>query len=52
MVKEGEALIVLFGGSIKRGQQRDIDQARALLAEYKVRKKARVVKQSANKRKR
>jgi putative addiction module killer protein len=52
LAKDGEALIVLFGGGIKRGQQRDIDQARALLAEYKVRKKAGVVKPSANKRKR
>jgi len=33
-------LIVLFGGGTKRGQQRDIDQAKILLAEYKVRKKA------------
>jgi putative addiction module killer protein len=40
LVKDGEALIVLFGGGTKRGQQRDIDQAKALLAEYKARKKA------------
>lgn len=40
LAKDGEALIVLFGGGTKRGQQRDIDQARALLAEYKARKKA------------
>jgi len=33
LAKDVEALIVLFGGGIKRGQQRDIDQARALLAE-------------------
>lgn len=32
-------MIVLFGGGTKRGQQRDIDQAKALLAEYKTRKK-------------
>ncbi len=32
-------MIVLFGGGIKRGQQRDIDRAKALLAEYKARKK-------------
>jgi putative addiction module killer protein len=37
--KDGERLIVLFGGGTKRGQQRDIDQAKALLAEYKARKK-------------
>ena len=40
LAKDGEALIVLFGGGTKRGQQRDIDQAKALLAEYKARKKA------------
>ena len=51
LAKDGEALIVLFGGGVKRGQQRDIDQARALLAEYKARKKARVVKPSASNRK-
>ena len=32
--------IVLFGGGTKRGQQRDIDKAKALLVEYKTRKKA------------
>jgi hypothetical protein len=32
-------LIVLFGGGTKRGQQRDIDKAKELLAEYKARKK-------------
>ena len=36
----GASLIVLFGGGTKRGQQRDIDSAKALLAEYKARKKA------------
>jgi putative addiction module killer protein len=41
LVKDGDALIVLFGGGTKRGQQRDIDQARVLLAEYKARKRAR-----------
>ena len=51
LAKDGETLIVLFGGGIKRGQQRDIDQARALLAEYKVRKKARVAKPGASSRK-
>ena len=40
LARDGEALIVLFGGGTKRGQQRDIDQAKILLAEYKVRKKA------------
>lgn len=40
LAKDGDALTVLFGGGTKRGQQRDIDQAKALLAEYKARKKA------------
>jgi putative addiction module killer protein len=40
LARDGEALIVLFGGGTKRGQQRDIDQAKYLLAEYKSRKKA------------
>ena len=40
LAKDGDALIVLFGGGTKRGQQRDIDQAKALLAEYKARKKS------------
>lgn len=40
LAKDGDALIVLFGGGTKRGQQRDIDRAKALLAEYKARKKA------------
>ena len=42
LAKDGDTLIVLFGGGTKRGQQRDIDQARDLLAEYKARRKARI----------
>jgi putative addiction module killer protein len=42
LAKDGETLIVLFGGGTKRGQQRDIDQAKALLAEYKARKRAQM----------
>ena len=42
LAKDGETLIVLFGGGTKRGQQRDIDQAKALLAEYKARKRAQI----------
>jgi len=38
LVKDGEALIILFGGGTKRGQQRDIDKAKVLLVEYKARK--------------
>ncbi len=39
LARDGEALIILFGGSTKRGQQKSIDQAKALHAEYKDRKK-------------
>jgi putative addiction module killer protein len=37
---DGDTLIVLFGCGSKYGQQRDIDKAKTLLAEYKARKKA------------
>jgi putative addiction module killer protein len=40
LAKYGDTLIVLFGGGTKRRQQRDIDKAKELLAEYKARKKA------------
>lgn len=40
LAKDGDTLIILFGGGTKRGQQRDIDRAKVLLAEYKARKKA------------
>jgi putative addiction module killer protein len=39
LAKDGEHLIVLFGGGTKQGQQDDIQQARALHDEYKARKK-------------
>ena len=39
LAKDGDRLIILFGGGTKRGQQRDIDKAKELLAEYKGRKK-------------
>ena len=51
LAQDGETLIVLFGGGTKRGQQRDIDQAKALLSEYKARKKALASKAQAAKRK-
>jgi putative addiction module killer protein len=38
LARDGEELIVLFGGGTKRRQQRDIDRAKELLAEYKTRK--------------
>jgi putative addiction module killer protein len=37
--KDGPALIVLLGGGTKHRQQKDIDQAKALFAHYKARKK-------------
>jgi putative addiction module killer protein len=40
LAKDGDTLIVLFGGGTKSGQQRDIGKAKALLVEYKARKKA------------
>jgi putative addiction module killer protein len=40
LARDGETLIILFGGGTKRRQQNDIDQAKALHAEYKDRKKA------------
>lgn len=39
LAKEGAALIILFGGSSKKDQQKAIDQAIALHDEYKARKK-------------
>ncbi|MHB1168142.1 MAG: type II toxin-antitoxin system RelE/ParE family toxin [Longimicrobiales bacterium] len=38
LARESERLIILFGGGTKRGQQRDIERAKELLAEYKARK--------------
>ena len=46
LAKEGDTFIVLFGGGTKRGQQRDIDKAKELLAEYKSRKKAMALKRT------
>jgi len=40
LAKDGETLIILFGGSTKSPQQKAIDQAVALHDEYKARKKA------------
>jgi putative addiction module killer protein len=40
LAKVGDALIILFGGSAKRDQQKAIDLALALYSEYKLRKKA------------
>ena len=52
LARDGDTLIVLFGGGTKRGQQQDIDRAKELLAEYKVRKNAQAAKSTVNKNKR
>ncbi|MDP3522277.1 MAG: type II toxin-antitoxin system RelE/ParE family toxin [Hydrogenophaga sp.] len=40
IAREGDQLIILFGGSTKKGQQKAIDKAVELHAEYKARKRA------------
>ena len=40
LAKDGDDLIVLFGGGTKRRQQPDIERAKTLHAEYKARKAA------------
>ena len=52
LAKDGESLIVLFGGGTKRRQQANIARARALHAEYKARKMPPPVGDNAKKRKR
>ena len=50
LAKDGDTLIVLFGGGTKQRQQRDIDKAKELLAEYKARKKSITAKSSSKHR--
>jgi putative addiction module killer protein len=52
LAKDGESLIVLFGGGTKRRQQGDIDRALALHVEYKARKAPASDGNKAKKRKR
>jgi len=52
LAKDGESLIVLFGGGTKRRQQADIDRAKALHAEYKARKTPAPAGDKAGNRKR
>jgi putative addiction module killer protein len=52
LAKDGESLIVLFGGGTKRRQQADIDRALALHVEYKARKAPVPDGNNAKKRKR
>lgn len=49
LAKDGESLIILYGGSTKKGQQHAIDQAVALHEEYKARKKAIAVAKKGKK---
>lgn len=39
LAKDGETLVILFGGGTKKGQQTDIQQAKMLHQQYKQRKK-------------
>ncbi len=41
LAQDGKSLIVLFGGGTKKKQQADINKAKRLFSEYKVRKKKR-----------
>lgn len=41
LARDGESLVILFGGSTKKDQQRAIDRAVLLHEEYKARKKAK-----------
>src|ERR1700735_5385082 len=52
LAKDGNALIVLFGGGTKRRQQADIDRAVALHTEYKARKAPGTATNRADNRKR
>ena len=49
LARDGDTLIVLFGGGTKRGQQQDINRAKELFSEYKARKKAQTAKSNASK---
>lgn len=40
LAKDGDSLVVLFGGGSKATQARDVLRAKALLLEYKARKRA------------
>lgn len=51
LVRDSERLIVLLGGGTKQRQQRDINRAKDLLAEYKARK-AKVKKGQSNEQRR
>lgn len=46
LAQDGDTLIVLFGGGTKATQEKDIERAKELLAEYKARKRQAVAKQA------
>ena len=48
----GYRIYLVKGGGTKRGQQNDIDRAKALLQEYKMRKKAKPIASKTEKSKR
>jgi putative addiction module killer protein len=52
LAKDGNTLIVLFGGGTKRRQQGEIDRAVALHTEYKSRKAPKAAANKVDKRKR
>jgi putative addiction module killer protein len=52
LAKDGDSLVILFGGGFKKGQQRDIDRAKELHAEYKHRKREATVAAKGAKQKR
>lgn len=41
LIREGERLIILFGGGTKSGQSADIKHARTMIADFKAHKKQR-----------
>lgn len=51
LAKDGDALIVLFGGGTKRHQQTNIERAKTLHAEYKARKASAAARKRDDKRK-
>jgi len=52
LARDGDTLIVLFGGGTKRRQQPDIDRAKDLHQEYKKRKSSESTPKKIEKRKR
>lgn len=51
LAKDGEQLIILFGGGTKQDQQSDIERAKELYKEYKKRKKESSKEKESEKKK-